>query len=68
MWYQETMNDMWDVGIQDDKFALMGVVCTFFHVQPHGTPWTPYDPLTHHGHLWTQASQMKVPLSTTIPI
>ena len=23
MWYQETMNDMWDVGIQDDKFALM---------------------------------------------
>ena len=23
MWYQETMNDMWDVGVQDDKFALM---------------------------------------------
>jgi hypothetical protein len=23
MWYQETMNDMWDVGVQDDRFALM---------------------------------------------
>ena len=23
MWYQETMNDMWDVGVKDDKFALM---------------------------------------------
>ena len=23
MWFQETMNDMWDVGVQDDKFALM---------------------------------------------
>ena len=23
MWYQETMNDRWDVGVQDDKFALM---------------------------------------------
>ena len=23
MWYQETMNDMCDVGVQDDKFALM---------------------------------------------
>ena len=23
MWYQETLNDMWDVGLQDDKFALM---------------------------------------------
>ena len=23
MWWQETMNDMWDVGVQDDKFALM---------------------------------------------
>jgi hypothetical protein len=22
MWYQETMNDMWDVGVKDDKFAL----------------------------------------------
>ena len=22
LWYQETMNDMWDVGVQDDKFAL----------------------------------------------
>ena len=22
-WYQETMNDMWNVGVQDDKFALM---------------------------------------------
>ena len=24
MWYQETMNDLWDVGVQDDKFALVG--------------------------------------------
>ena len=24
MWYQETMNDLWDSGIQDDKFALIG--------------------------------------------
>ena len=23
MWYQETMKDMWDVGVKDDKFALM---------------------------------------------
>ena len=23
MWYKETMNDMWDVGVQDDRFALM---------------------------------------------
>ena len=23
MWYQETMNDMWSVGVNDDKFALM---------------------------------------------
>ena len=23
MWYQETMNDMCDVGVQDDKFTLM---------------------------------------------
>ena len=23
MWYQETMNDMWDVGVKDNKFALM---------------------------------------------
>ena len=23
MWYQEMMNDMWDEGIQNDKFALM---------------------------------------------
>ena len=23
MWYQETMNDLWDTGIQDDKFALI---------------------------------------------
>ena len=22
-WYHETMNDMWDVGVQDDCFALM---------------------------------------------
>ena len=24
MWFQETMNDLWDVGVQDDKFALVG--------------------------------------------
>jgi hypothetical protein len=24
MWYQETMNDLWDAGIQDDKFAIIG--------------------------------------------
>ena len=23
IWYQETMNDMWDVGVKDDRFALM---------------------------------------------
>ena len=23
MWYQETMNDLWDVGVKDDKFALL---------------------------------------------
>ena len=23
MWYEETMNDLWDVGVHDDKFALM---------------------------------------------
>ena len=23
MWYQETMNDLWDVGVQDEKFALI---------------------------------------------
>ena len=23
MWYQETMNDLWDVGVQDNKFALV---------------------------------------------
>ena len=23
MWYQETMNDMWGVGVKDNKFALM---------------------------------------------
>merc|ERR1712129_138384 len=23
MWWQETMNDMWDVGVQDNKFAMM---------------------------------------------
>ena len=23
MWYQETMNDMWDVGVKDDKFAIL---------------------------------------------
>ena len=23
MWYHETMNDMWDVGVKDDRFALM---------------------------------------------
>ena len=22
-WYEETMNDLWDVGISDDKFALI---------------------------------------------
>ena len=21
MWYKETMNNLWDVGVQDDKFA-----------------------------------------------
>ena len=26
MWYQETMNDMWDVGVQDDKFKLMAKI------------------------------------------
>ena len=24
MWYEETMNDLWDAGIQDEKFALIG--------------------------------------------
>ena len=23
MWYEETMNDLWDVGLQDDKFSLI---------------------------------------------
>ena len=23
MWYEDTMNDMWDVKVQDDKFALI---------------------------------------------
>ena len=23
MWYQETMNDLWDVGVKDDKFTLI---------------------------------------------
>ena len=23
MWYEETMNDLWDAGIQDDKFAII---------------------------------------------
>ena len=23
MWFQETMNDLWDVGVQDEKFALI---------------------------------------------
>ena len=23
MWYEETLNDLWDVKIQDDKFALI---------------------------------------------
>ena len=23
MWYEETLNDMWDVQIQDDRFALI---------------------------------------------
>ena len=23
MWWQETMNNMWDVGVQDNKFAMM---------------------------------------------
>jgi hypothetical protein len=23
MWYHETMNDLWDAGVQDDKFALI---------------------------------------------
>ena len=23
MWHQETMNDLWDVGVQDNKFALV---------------------------------------------
>ena len=23
MWYEETMNDLWDAGVQDDKFALV---------------------------------------------
>ena len=23
MWYQETMNDLWDAGIRNDKFALI---------------------------------------------
>ena len=23
MWYEETMNDLWDTGIQDDKFAVI---------------------------------------------
>ena len=24
MWYQETMNDLWDSGVTDDKFSLIG--------------------------------------------
>ena len=23
MWYEETMNDLWDVGVQEDKFAVI---------------------------------------------
>ena len=23
MWYEETMNDLWDAGVQDDKFAVI---------------------------------------------
>ena len=23
MWYEETMNDLWDVGVQNDKFAVI---------------------------------------------
>ena len=23
MWFEETMNDLWDAGIQDDKFAII---------------------------------------------
>ena len=23
MWHQETMNDLWDVGVQDDRFSLI---------------------------------------------
>ena len=23
MWYEETMNDLWDAGVQDDKFAII---------------------------------------------
>ena len=23
MWYRETMNDLWDTGVQDDKFAVI---------------------------------------------
>ena len=28
MWHQETMNDLWDVGVQDDKFALISEMNT----------------------------------------
>ena len=28
MWHQETMNDLWDVGVQDDKFALVSQMNT----------------------------------------
>ena len=28
MWHQETMNDLWDVGVQDDKFALVSEMNT----------------------------------------
>ena len=32
MWFHETMNDLWDSGVRDDKFAMISKMNTNFNI------------------------------------